>query len=266
MPIPESFVFNQHNLQNYVDCNRRFYLQEFARLEWPAIESEPVREQEALIALGTKFHLLCQQFFNGVPTEDLSEQIIDPDLQVWWTRFLELDFNAKDQDYLAEKLISIPFGGYRLAAKYDLLAINPDISYHIYDWKTSKHQPQRKYLVEKMQSKVYPLVLSILNSVKNPFDPEKVKMSYWYPEFPKTPIALNYLQSQLQADQFLLESLISEISTKQESDFRLTENEKLCSFCRYRSLCDRGIFAGNIESEELQQQTTDPFNFDFDQL
>jgi hypothetical protein len=264
MLIPDSFIFTQQNLQNYVDCNRRFYLLEVARLDWPAIESEPVREQEALIALGSKFHLLCQQYFNGIPVSDLQAQISDPDLETWWINFLKLGLSQQDPKLLPEKYLSIPFAGYRLAAKYDLILTNPDNSLVIYDWKTSKHQPNRKYMLDKMQSRVYPFVLTSLRTASTDFDPGTISMIYWYPEFPRTPIKFEYSQSQFLEDSEYISSLFEEITEKNEGDFKLTDDHKKCDFCRYRSLCNRGISAGVNPSEE-SLPTANPFDFDLNE-
>lgn len=269
MTLPETFIFTQQNLQDYIDCNRRFYLREILKLEWPAIESEPVREQEELILLGTQFHLLCQQFFLGIPVEDLSDQITNLELQVWWQNFLKLDFKSLNGTLSSEKLISIPFAGFRLAAKYDLLLRDLNGKNFIYDWKTSKNQPQRKYLVERMQSKIYPLVISKYNGAKRSdtdFNPESIDMIYWYPAFPNTPISFGYSKVQFEADQTGLEKLIYEINKKKEPDFVLTEREKTCSYCRYRSLCNRGVTAGVSDQQEIDFQATNAFNFDFEAL
>ncbi len=94
MLLPEHFTFTQQNLQDYLDCPYRFYLKEIRKLEWPAIESEPVREQEALMQLGTRFHLMCQQYFSGVPLSVLEKHTNEPLLAEWWQNFLSLNLNA----------------------------------------------------------------------------------------------------------------------------------------------------------------------------
>ena len=86
--LPSEFVFSQNNLQYYVDCKRRFYLKEIEQLSWPANESEPVRLQEERMNAGTSFHLLCAQFFSGVPEEIIRENIVSPEILRWWDSFL----------------------------------------------------------------------------------------------------------------------------------------------------------------------------------
>ncbi len=264
MLLPDSFVFTQQNLQDYKDCAYRFYLKEILKLDWPAVESEPIREQEVLMLLGTRFHLLCQQYFSGIPADVLSAQITQPELIEWWQNFLKLDLHPAPGNFSVEKLNSIPFAGYRLAAKIDLL-LKSDGKLTLYDWKTSQHQPKRQTLLSRMQSKVYPYVISALSANQNIL-PESVEMVYWYPAFPKSPVSFAYSSAQKEADQTEIELLINEIASKEKEAFRKTDNLKACNFCRFRSLCDRGKEAGTSDMADEQVDSDDAFNFDFDAI
>lgn len=268
MLLPDSFVFTQQNLQDYKDCAYHFYLRDVLKLEWPAVESEPIREQEALIELGSRFHLLCQQYFSGIPAKVLSAQITQPELVEWWQNFLQLNLHPSAGNFSVEKLNSIPFARYRLAAKFDLLLKSED-KFTLYDWKTSQHQPKRQTLLARMQSKVYPLVVSKLHSTTN-LAPEDVEMIYWYPAFPQSPVKFTYSSAQKDADKTELELLVAEIAAMDKDDFKKTKNGKACKFCRYRSLCDRGKEAGTSDMEDDMEDdptdTEDAFNFDFDAI
>ena len=46
MALPSDFQFSQNNLQDYIDCPRRFELRHLQRLQWPAPQTEPIIEQE----------------------------------------------------------------------------------------------------------------------------------------------------------------------------------------------------------------------------
>ena len=265
MLLPEYFVFTQQNLQDYVDCQYRFYLRNIHKLEWPAIESEPIRELEELMLLGTRFHLLCQQYFSGIPVEVLNSQIMHPELEQWWKNILLLGLQPNPKTSLVEKLISIPFAGFRLTAKFDLLLCQSSEKVFIYDWKTSQHQPKRQTLLERMQSKVYPLVTANTN-VKNSCSASSLSMIYWYPAFPNSPISFAYSESQYKADQTQLEMLVAEIAGKTEDEFKKTDKDKVCTYCRFRSLCNRGIAAGIVDSLDEIPISDNPFNLDFDAL
>ncbi len=265
MLLPEDFVFTQQNLQDYVDCEYRFYLRHIQKLEWPAIESEPVRAQEELMLLGTRFHLLCQQYFSGIPADVLSKQISNPDLAEWWRNFLTLGLDPQSGFQNVEKLVSMPFAGYRLAAKIDLLVRDASQNMTIYDWKTSRHQPKRQTLLERMQSKVYPLVISQAENARS-LPLVSLEMIYWYPAFPTSPIRFTSTPQQRDQDQAQIESLVAEITSRPDKDFHKTDHEKACAFCRYRSLCNRGLVAGmEAEKEDLPDPDT-AFDLDFDAI
>jgi CRISPR/Cas system-associated exonuclease Cas4 (RecB family) len=267
MLIPESFLFTQQNLQDFVDCKRRFYLKEIQHLEWPAIESAPVLEQERLLLLGERFHLLCLQYFSGIPVEVLEEQIEDPELIPWWQNFLHLELDQPDTTLSAEKMIVIPLDHSKLAAKFDLIVNHEEQEYRIYDWKTSQHQPKRVTLHQRMQTKVYLLVLYNYISSKNPgFQPESIEMSYWYPNFPDSPVTFSYSQTQLENDRQEIISMINEIRNLDEKDFVKTDQLSTCKYCRFRSLCDRGVQAGISEDPISEQDALDPFDIAFSAL
>ena len=61
MRLIENFQFSQANLQDFVDCRRRFQLRYLQHIAWPAIESEPVLENERFLQQGARFHRMIQQ-------------------------------------------------------------------------------------------------------------------------------------------------------------------------------------------------------------
>lgn len=270
MKLPEPFSFNQQNLQDYLDCPRRFYLRHILRQDWPAIESEPVKEQEALIRLGEQFHRMVQQLFAGVPQQAIEASISDPDLLNWWQQLIHLDVQSLPGIKFSEILFSIPFENTRLIAKYDLVIYQANQQALIYDWKTSHHLPKEKWLADRMQTRVYPFVLASLSAQPRSafqLSPDQIQMIYWYPVFFDNPVTFLYSQSQFAEDQRFLSSTIQGIIRMEESGFTKTDNEKLCKYCRYRSLCDRGVSAGErSEAEGLESDSDSAFDIDFDQI
>jgi hypothetical protein len=60
--------------------------------------------------------------------------------------------------------------------------------------------------------------------------------------------------------------MVNEITANTEEWFEKTPEVKKCAFCRYRSLCDRGISAGNLaDADEIEDART-AFDLDFDAL
>ena len=270
--LPSYFQFTQSNLQDYLDCPRRFDLRYILRQEWPATQTEPELEQEKHMLRGHLFHQMVHQRLVGLPVEQLSGQIEDDDLRRWWESFLHhAPLDGLPSNRLPEFSLTAPFAGFRLLAKYDVLAIDPGKRAVIVDWKTSLHRPARHTLQERMQTRLYSFLLveagARLNGGK-PISPEQVEMIYWFPEESENPENFNYSTGQYQDDRAYLEGLIAEIQQHEKGSYLLTPNEKLCVFCVYRSLCDRGKSAGDYQDQEEENSANSdqPLDLDFEQI
>jgi len=276
MPLPDNFQFSQGSLQNFVDCPRRFQLKYIEQLTWPAAEAEPALENEIFLQQGAAFHRLAQQYLLGVSIEKLTS-IADRDanLASWWENFLASLKNLEGFDnqpglnHHPEISLSAPIGDFRIVGKYDLLSILDD-KFIIYDWKTSRKQPKREWIAANLQTHVYPYLLveagAYLNNGK-PIKPSQIEMVYWYANFPAAPLKFPYSAQQYEEDQKYIEDLIVEIKSLGESPAAMTDNEKRCRFCVYRSLCNRGISAGPFdELEDNEMQDEFDFELDFEQI
>ncbi len=145
--LPQGFHFSQASLQDYKDCARRFELRYVLERRWPAQETQPALESERRLQRGAAFHRLRHRHQVGVPRERLEAALDDEDLQTWWRRYLDsVPTNLPPERY-PEMTLSTPLAGFRLLAKYDLLAIAPGQRAVIMDWKTGK--PQRKSTLRK---------------------------------------------------------------------------------------------------------------------
>ncbi len=270
MPLPSEFVFTQNNLQDFADCPRRFQLKHLLKTAWPAPVSEPMEENERLISLGSSFHRMVHQYYLGIPENRIERHITDEDLRRWWTSFRESAPTDLPEISQPEIELSMPFGGYRLAAKMDLLAVEKGKRAVIIDWKTGQKPPRIENLQNRIQSLVYPFLVISTGSGMNdyhPFDPSQVSMLYWFPAYPDKTITLQFDSAWLERTRSTLTRLVNEISHINLTVFPLTMDEKQCRFCRYRSLCERGIFAGNISEidEEDQEDDQSPI-IDFDRI
>jgi hypothetical protein len=72
-------------------------------------------------------------------------------------------------------------------------------------------------------------------------------MIYWFAAFPGSLIRLPYDVATYQKDKCFFSSLLAEIHNRPETDFSKTNDLKKCRYCTYRSHCDRGTQAGDIE-------------------
>ena len=274
MSIPIEFQFSQSSLQDFEICSRRFELRYLWQLRWPAIEAEPVQEAERLRQLGVDFHRLVHQHLVGVDEAALTTTLAEAasDLQSWWQNYL-----AHRPEMLAtatlypELTLSTPLAGYRLLARFDLLAVQPGGTFWLIDWKTTDRKPDRRQLERRLQSRIYPYVLAAAGAAFNSgtaIDPTQIKMMYWYPQTPDQAEIFDYSQAQFRRDEADLGRLIGEIQTiSNNGGFTLTDDEQRCQNCVYRSFCDRGVEAGPLEGFDVEpEETVDVLAMEWDQI
>ena len=263
--LSSDFHFSQSSLQDYSDCPRRFQLRYLLNLAWPAVEAEPVQENEQRMLMGGIFHQLIHQHLLGLPQERLTRIAADEHLARWWHNYMKHAADLSSLLNLAglqttsdlllypEVLLSAPFGNYRLVAKYDLIAIQPGVRFFIIDWKTTRKPPSRQWLEQRLQTRVYPYLLVQAGAYLNagsPIEPGQVEMIYWFAEQPDEIRRLPYNHGKYIEDNRYLVSLVSEIESMGGSEFTLTSDRRRCSYCKYRSYCDRGIQAGALDKME----------------
>lgn len=277
--LPSSFVFSQSSLQDYVDCARRFQLRYVQRRVWPALESQPAMDNELYMQRGAQFHQMAHQFLLGIPADNIAQQVTDDEiLWRWWQNFINPDLGCFENLPGLKKpeiSVSTPIDGYRIMAKYDLLTIDSDddtFKATIYDWKTSLKRPKRAWLIDRLQTKVYPYLLVKAGSQFTPkaraqVDPEQVEMIYWFTDYPDEPARFPYTQEQFEQDAAYLTSLVTEIAHLGDEEAPLTKDERHCRFCKYRSLCDRGTEAGPLfEIDSDWDDEGFDFDVDFDEI
>jgi CRISPR/Cas system-associated exonuclease Cas4 (RecB family) len=274
MPLPANFQFSQSSLQDFETCPRRFELRYVQRLSWPAVESEPVQEAERLAQLGADFHRLVQQHLVGLAEDLLTGTLVEaePELKIWWQNYLlhRPAPLAEAQTY-PELTLSSPLRGYRLLARFDLLAVQSDGTFLIIDWKTTRRKPSRESLARRIQTRVYPYVLVTAGAAFNggqPIDPAAVTMMYWYPDIPDQPEVFAYSPQLFRRDEEFLSYLVERIkAAARNNNFPLVDDDQPCRYCVYRSFCDRGEQAGPVvELADEPQEMLDVSALDWDQI
>ncbi len=271
----EGFEFSQSSLQDYADCRRRFQLRYLKRVAWPAIQAEPARENERHIRRGERFHHLIQQYLVGIPEERLARMAAaDPDenLRDWWEHFIEAIPPTLTGTRHVEVTLSAPLGDYRLVAKYDLVLVQPGGQVVIYDWKASTHRPRREWLSERLQTRVYPYLLLVAGASLNggqPFEPEDVRMTYWFADPGMPPKTFAYSQARWEEDGLFLRAVVNELANLSPQDFTMAASESPCRYCVYRSLCNRGTQAGELGGEnqpEFDEAGMESLDFTLEQI
>lgn len=270
--LPSTFAFSQSSLQAFENCPRRFWLAYVERLPWPAVEAAPVQEHETLMRLGSTFHRLVERAEIGIEPERLEFRLVDP-LDQWFRAYLDHRPADLPADFIeTERVLTIPFGNeeqqFRLAAKYDLItadalsaeAQDSDSSGDtgrvvIVDWKTTRRRADPANLARRLQSQVYPFVL--VEASKNlpfgPIRPEQVEMIYWFTSAPMQPIRFRYDAAQHERNRSRLLAIFDRIVTgNEEDDFpKVADTEAnrrhVCGYCVYRSRCNRGVTASDVE-------------------
>lgn len=274
LTIADGFQFSQSSLQDFIDCRRRFQLRYMLEVAWPALQSEPAMENERSLQQGARFHHLVYQHLSGIPHQKLSHSLHDEDIRRWWENYLGYtEHISNEQNRLYPEItMTAPMGNYRLLAKYDLVVVKSSGKCSIIDWKTSRRRPRRTWLAERLQTRVYPylLVLAGAGLISAPnLAPEQVEMIYWFAEFPDQTERFVYDQAQYQADHEFLQDLLTELERRiQTGDFPLTQDERRCAYCVYRSLCERGTRAGTLEAWEagIEAQGDMEIELNFEQV
>ncbi len=263
---------SQSNLQDFSECPRRFQLKVIENISWPAAYLEPLSQLEQATEIGNKFHQLCHQFFSGIDHESLSRTISNPNLKIMWENFSIFAKEIQTENRFSEIILSTPFMGHQLIAKYDLVLRTGDDKFIIYDWKTSSHKPSRTILSQRYQTFIYPLIFtkagdSIFRT--DPPSPKNISMNYWYPMSSAPEEIFPYSDRQYSENIDQLSTIISKIDELIESSisFPLTDDRSICAKCVYRSLCERGVQGGTLDPfTEIEQEDLSSFHFELDNI
>jgi CRISPR/Cas system-associated exonuclease Cas4 (RecB family) len=261
MPLPETFQFSQGSLQDYVDCARRFQLRYVLMQPWPGLITDAPLEFEQHLQRGAELHHLAHQYTEGIDIDRLSAIVAqDHTLSRWWQTFVDHPPSGlPPAERRAEVVLAAPLAGYRLLAKLDLLAIDPGRQMVIVDWKTAHRRPSRSSLAQRMQTLVYRYLAIEAGATffggQHP-PPEAAEMVYWFAEQGGECERFPYDAAQHEAAHHRLTELVNEIIGLRAEVWPLTPDARHCRFCKYRSLCERGVKAGFLE--ELEDEIESP--------
>ena len=268
LKLPSTFAFSQSSLQSYVNCPRRFWLAYVEQLSWPALEASPYDEHERQLRWGGQFHQLVERAEAGLPTDLLTEGLDYP-LDEWFESYqrhrpADLPTEVVEVERVLSAPLAVEAGRYRLAARYDLIAVGgegADRRAVILDWKTNERVTKRSTLAQRMQTLVYPYVLVEASAGLpwGPLAPEQVEMRYWFTAAPAEAVSFGYSSELHAANRAKFEQLLNEILSKErERDFPKVadteENRKrFCGYCIYRSRCDRGVEASDLDEYDEEE-------------
>lgn len=271
--LPAGFAFSQSSLQAFEDCPRRFWLAYIAQLPWPSVEASPVEEHEALMRQGERFHRLVQRAEIGIAHDEVSVGLDGP-LAAWFAAYqAHRPADLPEEAVEIERVLAVTVstdatqkatGGagaasaarVRLAAKYDLIAAEAGGRVVIVDWKTARRRTEPAILRHRWQTLVYPYVLVEASAGLpwGPVRPEQVEMRYWFTAAPGQPVSFRYDAAQHEANHQRIAQLVAAIlAGETEADFPKVADtpanrRRFCAFCIYRSRCNRGETAGDLDT------------------
>jgi len=236
------------------------------KMDWPAVESQPVLENERRQQEGQIFHRLVQQHLLGLPVQKLEELANTPNLVRWWKSWLAFRGSTDLGEPMPELTLACPIGMHRLLAKYDMLRTENGNA-TIYDWKTYAKRPRDEWLAARWQTRVYPALLVQAGAYLNngqPFDPEQIELIFWFADYPSEPAKFSYSERQFKRDWSAIERTVGEISTA--DIFPLTKDQNTCAFCVYRSYCNRGKQAAEGQDTDAVVDAETNFDIQFEQI
>jgi hypothetical protein len=274
--IPANFIFSASSLQDYVDCPRLFQLRYLQHCDWPAVETEPVLLSERHMEHGRDFHRLAHQHCLGISTDLLTAVADNAGLGEWWSDFLANGPVDLPPLRRAEFALTAPLAGYRLGAKYDLVAAGPG-RLVIVDWKTNIKRPPRTALELRLQTRVYPFVLAQAGGLvalpvvpcagaDSSVDPAAIEMVYWFTGFPRQPEVFRYSVASMKEDRDYLTRLIEEIAARTCDPLPPAADARRCRFCVYRSFCEREVDPAGYDDEEAGSPEAAEFSLDLEQI
>jgi hypothetical protein len=261
--LPATFQFSQQSLQDYVDCARRFQLRYVLMQPWPALVTGSPVAYEQQLQRSAHFHRLAHQHTLGLDPALLGSTIDDPELAAWWQTYLDHPPPGLPEELRrAEILLTAPLAGFRLLAKVDLLAAEPGQRMVIVDWKGTLKPPNRATWARRQQTLVYRYLAVEAGAAYfggEPPAPEQVEMVYWFAAHGGATIRFGYDGAEHRAAGERLAQLVHEMGSHRAPVWPLTDDLRQCSFCNYRSLCERDVRPGFLEDldDDLEQEEVD---------
>lgn len=251
--LDSEFVFSQQSLSDFAECPRRFYLRYVRRQPWPQLEATPdefdVPGYRDYLRKGAAFHRWVERYWLGLPTADgetAAELAADGEFAMWWRRFEAEDFSALPDTRIPELEVLAPLGAFALTARFDLLAIDGESGRAVVvDWKTMRGERAMRsdFLRERVQTRAY---LYALATGGGPYrreadGPRGCEFHYWMANaLGDRWVRFVYDQASFERDRAYLISLTADAAARDgEAQFEMTDDERRCAICTYRTLCRR---------------------------
>lgn len=242
---------SQHSLTDFVECPRRYYLRYVAHQPAAALETSDAEalRYRSYLRQGVHLHTLIERYWLDIECNPRLDAERDDEVATWWSRFIGTDFGELPPQRTPELALSASIGEHQLYARFDLLCTG-DQHAVIIDWKTlrGKRAPSLATFAQRIQTRVY---LYVLASAGAPFNggaalaPEQCEMHYWFANFPQQSwLRVRYSRDEFESDAARFTRLISDIEARTaqgEDAFAKTDDERQCTYCPFRAVCQRRV-------------------------
>lgn len=255
---------SQGQLKFFETCPRQY--QYFETL--PVLREPDLNESAEW---GKRFHRLMQQQALGLPIEVMAPADQEMMASVEALRgeaphLFESDLVGKaeaGQQRLSEFQQTLEFKGYLLTVIYDLLLLTADTG-QIIDWKTYLKPPQKNWLWQDWQTRLYLYVLSETSGLS----PNQISMVYWFvrskdPQTQKLKLEsyeLTYsdsLHHQTETDLLALTDRLTELRRNTMIFPKVALSKGVCERCPFAFRCQRLPLNDGEHSEDSMRTLND---------
>lgn len=241
------------SLKVYQLCPLRFKYRYVDNL-FLALPAAGTEEDRRAMERGEHFHLMARRYYAGLDPATVADPVEQQLLDHWMGLLQGFLPRTFDRQFFPELELRLNRPGLRLMAKFDLVVVDPDGRATIFDWKTERRMPRRKYLMASMQTIVYRYMLCAAGGAYSPqgrFKPEQVSMVYWNPMYPHKWERMAYSESQYRSDEEFLQRQVAHILATPPDRFLATPDRSVCARCEYQMLC-HGRRAEELDLEEQE--------------
>lgn len=232
----DDLFFSQLALLYFEKCPLKFRRRYLDGLFWPR-DWGGNQEMKELLEKGELFHQLAWRYYSRGETID--DKLLPGELKSWFDNLRAFrPYNSEDKFY-PEYELRVNKAGFKVVAKFDLLYIDEKRGkILIYDWKTNRKpfglEIDYRY---SLQTRVYLYVLQETLDMFLDQDPTEFALIYWNPRFPQEQRLIPYNKESFLEDKVFLQERIREIKKLAYSDFEAVNDDSICLYCEYRSIC-----------------------------
>lgn len=231
-----NFIYSQNSINTYKSCPLKFKYKYIDKINWKQ-DDESSRSYYENLKLGTDFHLICERYFNNIPTG--IEHSKNHSFNIWLDKIKRLIVLDNKNIYLPEYEVRVKLGEDTIQAKYDLVIINEN-SITIWDWKTENRKLDYKNVENRMQTIIYLfLAKEVITKIHNKdISYENISINYYQPEYYNEPITIRYSEEKHIQNERNIKNYIDIIRKTPYENEHILKNQNHCKFCEFNKLCN----------------------------